>query len=159
MTPASTAKPEATAEATTPPRPRPFPVRLALVGTALIFLGCASLLVYRGVTVEVPDAMLVVRGSPAWEGAQVSVDTYTFASPLTANIDRRARHTISYHLSPGTYTLQVRRNGGVLFSQELQMSRQNHIVVIPLPDAPPAVGEAATQPAWPFGPSPFPLGR
>lgn len=142
-----------------PRRPRALMVRVALVGTTLIFLACASLLVYRGATVEVPDSMLIVRGSPAWEGALVSVDNFTFASPLTATVDRRARHTISYHLSPGTYTLQVRRDGAMLFSQELTMTRRDHITVLPLPDAPPAEPPAATQPYWPFGTPTFPGNR
>jgi hypothetical protein len=130
-------------------RPRAVPVRLALVCTALIFSACAALLIYRGATVDVPDAMLVLRAGVAWDGAEASIDSFTFASPLKATFDRRARYTISYHLRPGTYTLSVRRAGQILHTKELTLDPQEHILLMSLPDTPPEQ-PSTTAPAWPF---------
>jgi hypothetical protein len=114
-------------------RARAFAVRLALVCTVLIFVTCASWTAYRGWTIEVPDSMLVVRGTSAWEGLQASVDHVTFHTPLEATFDSRSRNTISFHLSPGKYTLTIRRGSAVLFTYDFELTRRSHIGVLHLP--------------------------
>src|SRR5262245_29287141 len=90
-------------------RPRAVPVRLALVGTFLIFTVCATWLVYRSVTIDVPEAVLIARASPAWDGTTVSVDGINLGRPRVTQFDKKSKYSISFHLIPGDYTLTVVR--------------------------------------------------
>jgi hypothetical protein len=128
--------------------PRRALVRLALVCTFLIFAACASLLVYRGWTIDVPDSMLIVRGSPAWEDTELTMDSLLLKEPQKARMTMGARYTISFHLLPGTYTLTVRRGGEVIYTSEFTLTRQSKIGIMNLPPSTEGLGPA-TQPQHP----------
>lgn len=130
---------------TGPPR---FPVAIALVSTFLIFAACASWLIYRGATIEVPDAMFVVRGSPAWEGAEAVVDGIKLARAQRATINREGRYTISFHLTPGDYRLDVRHEGRTVYATDFSLTRQGRIGFAHLPPTPVGL-TPASQPAQP----------
>jgi hypothetical protein len=131
-------------------RPRTVPVRLALVGTFLIFATCATWLVYRAATIPVPEAVLIARASPAWDGTTVSVDGINLGRPREAQFDKRSKYSISFHLIPGDYTLTVRRGDMVLERRPFALSRREPLLVHYLPDQP-GIGTATTRPTWPFG--------
>ncbi|MCS7033529.1 MAG: hypothetical protein NZ561_05985 [Phycisphaerae bacterium] len=133
-----------------PRRPRALPVRLAVVGTVLIFVVCASWLVYRAVTIPVPEAVLIVRASPAWDGTIASVDGINLGKPREARFDRASKYSLSFHLLPGTYTLVVRRGDIELERYDFVLTRREPLRVRHLPDTPGA-GTATTRPSWPFG--------
>jgi hypothetical protein len=146
--PAPPSSPTAPGGEPAPRRPRGTLVRLALVCTFLVFAACATLLLYRAWTIDVPDSMLIVRGSPAWEGAELTMDSLLLKEPQRAHMTLSARYTISFHLLPGTYTLSVRRGGVLIYTSEFALTRQARIGVLDLPPSPEGLGPA-TQPAHP----------
>jgi hypothetical protein len=148
--PASNDSAEAADDAGISLLPRRALVRLAVIATVLIFTACAWVLVERGMTVDVPDAMLTARASPAWDGATASVDGVSLARPRTATLDRPSRYTISFHLLPGDYTLTVSRRGEMLFARDVKLTRRENFSVVYLPDSPDKViDRPATRPDFP----------
>jgi len=130
--------------------PRAALVRLAVTCTALIFVACACILVYRGMTIEVPDAVLIVRGTPAWDGSVVSVDGNRLARPSQVTIDRGTKYTISFHLTPGEYALSVEKAGKTIFTQPVQLSKRVKSEVVFLPESLEGL-TPTSQPSLPFG--------
>lgn len=150
LTPPGPARTDDTGSSNSPP-PR-FPVAVALVSTFLIFAACASWLIYRGATIDVPDTMFVVRGSPAWEGAEAVVDGIKLARAQRATINREGRYTISFHLTPGDYRLDVRHDGRTVYSSDFRLTRQGRIGFAHLPPTPIGLTPASqpTQPRLEF---------
>ncbi len=141
---------ETTAPTTqTAPNRRAALVRLAVVCTFLIFAACMSILVYRGTSIEVPDCVLIVRASKAWDGSVMSVDGYRLVRPTQVKVDRGTKYTISFHLMPGEYTLTALREGNVIFTEKVLLTRASKSDVVYLPKSPDDL-TPTTQPSWPF---------
>lgn len=132
-----------------PHRPRAAPVKLAVVGTFLIFAACTGWLVLRGLTVRVPEAVMITRASPAWEGSIASVDGINLPRPTTAVFDKRSKYSLSFHLTPGDYTLTVKRGTQQLAYYPFKLSKRENRAVFYLPDTP-GEGAPTTQPYTPF---------
>lgn len=130
-------------------RPRAVPVKLAVVGTILIFVSCTGWLVLRGLTVRVPEAVMITRASPAWEGSIVSVDGINLPRPTTAVFDKRSKYSLSFHLTPGDYVLSVKRGTQQLAYYPFKLSKRENRAVFYLPDTP-GEGTPTTQPDAPF---------
>lgn len=134
-------------EVDAPPPPhrvwRRLPVAVALLVTFLLFAACATWLIYRGATIEVPDSMFVLRGAPAWEGAEATVDGIKLARAQKATLSEDARYTISFHIVPGDYSLAVRHKGAVVFTTDFELTRHGRIAVLQLPPSPEGLSPAS----------------
>lgn len=131
-------------------------VRLSVVAAILVFLACLSLLLWRGLTINVPDTVLIARAGPPWEGAVVTVDGINLPRAQSARFDTNSKYTISFHLVPGEYTIRVQREGRDLFVQDFALTRRDNIGVLYLPTTPESVAAPATRPSLPsipFSPS------
>jgi hypothetical protein len=133
--------------------PRGWLVRLALVATFLIFACCATLLIWRGATVDVPNSLFMLVANPAWQDAEASVDGVTLVNPQTARIDAASKYWISFHLLPGNYTYTVKRRGELLYKGELKLTPRENLFMLHLPEKPEPIGPSTQSilPMWPFG--------
>lgn len=124
-------------------------VLAGVLATFLVFVACARLLIGRALTTDVPESVLVVRGNPAWDGTEISVDGVQLPRPLSAVFDQNTRYTISFHLNPGDYTLQIKQAGQSVYHGRFTLLR-SYTGILRLP-ARPGDRTPATEPALPFG--------
>jgi hypothetical protein len=128
--------------------PRAIAVQFGVIATILIFAACATLVIMRSATVDVPNAMLVVRGTPAWDGCVAYVDGINLPKPQAGELAKRSNYVVTFHVVPGEYSFTIRRDLGIVYTDDFVLTDRDRIQIVNLPETPGSVQAATSQPTW-----------
>ncbi len=105
-------------------RPRTFIVVLAIALTLLLAGGSLAMLFYRAFTLPQPNRVIVVRGSPEWEGIKLSVEGTGLSEPKVTKFEPVGKYIVPFFLWPGKYTLHIENEGVEVFTKSIDLTRQ-----------------------------------
>lgn len=88
--------------------PRHAVVLLMILTTTALFVGLFAVLYFRWAGAQEPSSALVVKTTPAFDGAEIVVEGVVLREPYRVRIgDRRGVTSIPFYLDRGSYTLRV----------------------------------------------------
>jgi len=96
--------------------PRRTLVLLLIVMTALIFVGLFAVLYYRWSGAEEPSSIIVVTPTPAFEGAEITVDGTTLSEPYKVTIPPGNGRALPFYVEHGIYTITLSRGGKAIYT-------------------------------------------
>ena len=118
------------AAAAAPPPGRGFTV-LTIAVTALLFAGMLTLLFYRWATNREPTSVIVVEGTPKFDGVDVTVDGVRLRKPYTATLSADRNYTLPFYLDKGFYTVHVTQRGRTVLDVEVEVdARQGKKLIL-----------------------------
>ena len=89
--------------------PRRALVQLMILATAVLFVGLFIVLYFRWAGAEEPSSALIVKTTPAFDGAEIVVEGVALPEPYRVRVgERRGVKEIPFYLDRGSYTLRVR---------------------------------------------------
>ena len=129
--------------------PRRTIVLLLIVITAVIFVALFAVLYLRWSGAEEPSSIIVVTATPAFEGAEITVDGSTLAKPYKVTIPPGNVRPLPFYVEHGMYTVTLSRDGKTIYrysevplqrnrSLDIRLEKIEHLL------PPPATARSAT---------------
>jgi hypothetical protein len=94
---------------------------LMIALTALLFAGMLALLFYKWATNREPTSVIVIEGTPKFEGAEVTVDGVRLNAPYTAKLTADRKFTMPFYLDKGLYTVRVTKDGRTVMEADFEI--------------------------------------
>jgi hypothetical protein len=133
-----------TIEPAAPTPRRPAVVRAWLAATILVFVATIGLLFWQWAAHREPSSVIIVEGTPRFDGVDVRVSGGTLPAPYEATLSAANEFRVPFFLDAGVYVVWVARGGQALSELEVILTRRvgQRIDLRPLEprldDAPPA---------------------
>ena len=100
--------------AAAPAPPRRLFIVLMIFLTAVLFAGMVSLLFYNWATSKEPSSVMVVEGTPKFDGVLVTIEGVRLKQPHTATLSADRSYSMPFYLDHGFYTIRLTRDGRTL---------------------------------------------
>ena len=112
--------------------PRRTVVLLLIVVTAIIFVCMFAVLYYRWSGAEEPSSIIVVTPTPAFEGAEITVDGATLSEPYKVTVPPGNGRALPFYVEQGMYTITLSREGKTIYTYSNLALQRNRSLQIPL---------------------------
>jgi hypothetical protein len=122
-------------------------IALSIVAAVALVAGSAGLVIFRALSTDMKQAVLLVRGSSAWENTEARVDGVKLARTQSYPFTRTGNYMIYFFLEPGDYDLTVVRDGRSVYTSRVSLTLRDNQQTIQLPGEVPS---PSTLPSNPF---------
>jgi hypothetical protein len=106
--------------------PRLAPIMVGV--TLVLFLGIMVLLGYRWMNMAEPNGFILVHGTKAFDGAEVTVSDTTEGTEARRLISAKDDYQLRFPLPQGTYRLAVTMNDKPLLKQPVSLREGSGLV-------------------------------
>jgi hypothetical protein len=114
--------------AAAPPPPRRALARLAVAGTALVFVAAVALLFYRWVGAREPTSYVVIYGTPRWDGMTATVEGVGLSGgSVTVTLSADNDYRTAIFLDHGDYRIRISDGSRTIFERGFLLGRREGI--------------------------------